>query len=249
MAALIFAPLKMKNKNKKTHCCSAKKAFTLIELLVVIAIIAILAGLLLPAFAKAKQKAHRVACASNLHQIGLALLSYSGDNSERLPVQTVGSWPWDLGTVVHSNLLQHGMPRNVIYDPGIASQNSEKNWDWSANYHLTGYLWFFSGRPQAVPVEYAIKSVSQKPPWATNNESLSDIHMVSCAVMSQVAPKTNQYTGIIAQNGTGPWSNPHMGGKEPAGGNLLFLDGHVEFRPFRKMKIRYQSSGSPMWYW
>lgn len=63
----------------------ARKAFTLVELLVVIGIIAVLIAILLPVLSKAKESARRIACASNLKQIGTAFMMYIGDNKDRFP--------------------------------------------------------------------------------------------------------------------------------------------------------------------
>lgn len=73
---------------------SRRKGFTLIELLVVIAIIAILAAILFPVFAQAREKARQTSCLSNIKQLALGALMYAEDYDETLPNQECASTPW-----------------------------------------------------------------------------------------------------------------------------------------------------------
>ena len=88
-----------------------KRAFTLMELLVVISIIALLASILFPVFARARENARRSSCSSNLKQIGLGILQYSQDYDEKLPVHPVST-----GTVAGNVLNYSTTSYNWIYE-------------------------------------------------------------------------------------------------------------------------------------
>lgn len=104
--------MKMEVKMKvKTH--RLRKGFTLIELLVVIAIIALLAAILFPVFARARENARRSSCQSNLKQIALGIKQYTQDYDEKFPCRYTGSTA--LGYIGWASLAQAYMKSEQIF--------------------------------------------------------------------------------------------------------------------------------------
>lgn len=110
-------------------CITRKKGFTLIELLVVVAIITMLAAILFPVFARARENARRTSCLSNVKQMGLALMQYAQDNDEGLPNTYIeGSAPYPDGTIWNSGFWYWGQilypyhkSRQVFFCPSSPS--------------------------------------------------------------------------------------------------------------------------------
>lgn len=92
-----------------------KRAFTLIELLVVIAIIAILAAILFPVFARAREAARKTACLSNTKQIGTALMMYSQDYEEVLPPPQLGTCP-GIGCFAWADVIYPYVKNEKVFD-------------------------------------------------------------------------------------------------------------------------------------
>jgi prepilin-type N-terminal cleavage/methylation domain-containing protein/prepilin-type processing-associated H-X9-DG protein len=130
-------------------------AFTLIELLVVIAIIAILAAILFPVFARARENARRASCLSNVKNLGLAVMMYTQDYDERLPrITTCGSATLETGKTTGSScgggqylhLWQHVIYPYVNSPQAYLDPSASVTWDGSYTGHMAfGYNLGISG--------------------------------------------------------------------------------------------------------
>ncbi|HOX02863.1 MAG TPA: type II secretion system protein [Candidatus Paceibacterota bacterium] len=130
------------------YISKGRRAFTLIELLVVIAIIAILAGMLLPTLARAKEKGSRIACLNNLRQIGLFMQLYTDDNRNTFPGHrneglrtedanaSLTNW-WGRTIVGYGNRSAS----NFFRCPSIKGKRFDNGvrWEWKFDPHSVGY--------------------------------------------------------------------------------------------------------------
>lgn len=243
----------MKEKLFRNRCCGIS-AFTLIELLVVIAIIAILAAILLPVLRSAQERGYRAACMSNLHQQGAAFVIYADDNNNFFPDSRQrqfggngawgpGSWPWDISTNLINMMISDGCSRNIFYDPDNAAFNNNQTWDFAqygyGPFSILGYVYLLPGQGYGTAGSY-----SERPYWRTNcvlvpgGQVPANTELVTDVVIYD--PGTKNYADIAL--GTFATLHPaplqrtsHLVGKLPGGGNELYEDGHVEWRPWRLM--------------
>ena len=209
---------------------SKSRAFTLIELLVVIAIIAILAAILFPVFAQAKEAAKKTTSGSNLRQIGLAWTMYAGDSDDTLMrVATAGLgktmywWgSWD-GKVLNP---QEGLLYPYTKGAGIQQDPSFDNKLRSA-LGLTGYAYNYS---YLSPSKYPAPTYVEQPIPVNATQIGTPTETVCFATSARINSWAYSTPTLEGNTYLDPPSaqNPTFHGRHSKVGNVLWCDGHVK---------------------
>jgi prepilin-type N-terminal cleavage/methylation domain-containing protein/prepilin-type processing-associated H-X9-DG protein len=202
------------------HSRTMQRGFTLIELLVVIAIIAILAAILFPVFARARENARRASCQSNLKQIGLAALQYSQDHDER--TLDYG----DLGFSNPSNsawpqIIQPYLKSTQVFTCPSGGNPFDGSWPAYKFYGFDYGITLYAGEYRRALAEFKKPTETiwmTDSVWAiskpTNRDPVTDM------------PSSNWGGAIWYGAGQEDWGQVKYRHLETA--NFLFLDGHVK---------------------